>query len=300
MSHWSSNGILIKNKPNAILFFMMVIGLCFLLGMSDSGSVCSFDSNETGLDTKLDLNRQPALLASDDPITINGDIDLGNQFGSYIIANKTIDATGPSVHAINISNTQHPFEIRNCTLIGVTDVSALVFFDVSNCTITDLRVISNQQVGMELYDCYNITITKSNVTDNWQGISLTLSTYVTISNSTIESNSHTGVFLSSSSRNNEIYWNALDSNYYSAQDEDPTISNNFTQNFWSDYLGEDLDRDKEGDTPHVIEESQGNSDPIPFMLPPDRPPVYWRVEPKTEDREYGDAITIVLDAAVNG
>ena len=300
--HWIHQDKLIIEKSNTILFFIAVIGVCFILGLSSIQATYNSATYETGVDTRIELNNRVNLLSSDPSITIVGDPELGIQTGyTYVIKDQIIDATGPFEHAISISNTQIPFEIRNCTLIGVTDVASLVLFGVSNCTMVDVRVISNQQTGIEMHNVYNITITKSNVTDNWKGISLTQSTYVTISNSTIESNSYAGVVLGSFSRNNEIYWNAFDSNFISAQDDDPTISNNFTQNFWSDYLGEDTSpKDKIGDTPHVIQESQGNSDPIPFMLPPDRPPVYWRVEPKTEDREYGDAITIVLDAAVNG
>ncbi len=285
-----------------MLFFIAVIGLCFLLSLSDSKLTSNIYTNDTRTDTRLDLNDQSNFLASDDPITINNDTDLGLQTGStYVISDRIIDASGPAEHAISISNTQHPFEIRNCTLMGVTDVSALLLFDVSNCTMIDVRVISNEQIGIEMYEAYNITITKSNVTNNWKGISLVQSSNIEISNTTIESNSHTGVFLSSTSRNNEIFWNSFDSNYINAQDDDPTLNNNFTQNFWSDYLGEDVNpRDEIGDTPHIIVQSQGNSDPLPFMLPPDHPPIYWRVEPKDTIRQYGDNIVITLFASVNG
>jgi len=97
-----------------------------------------------------------------------------------------------------------------------------------------------------------------------------------------------------------MYWNAFAYNYINAQDDDASLRNNFTENFWSNYLGVDTDRDRKGDTPHIILQSYGNTDPVPLMLPPDRPPVYWREAPEDEVREYGDSIVIELKAAVNG
>lgn len=280
---------------------MTVIGLSLLLTLGSTNRAYDSRMYQSESDLLIEMSERISLPASDTPILIDGDFDLGTQFPSYVIADKVIDATGPSQHGISISNTQTPFEIRNCTIIGVTSVSALLLYHVSNCTLTDVRIISNQQIGMELYQVYNVSIFLCNMTENWKGITITQSSFVEVSNSTIQSNSHTGIFIDSSSRNNKFYWNAFDLNYISAQDDDSTLSNNFTQNFWSDYLGVDVDpRDKIGDSPHVIPQSDGNTDPIPFMLPPDRPPVYWRNTPIDESREYGDNIVIALDAAVNG
>ncbi len=301
MPSWKLEGKAFEMRVGRLLFLTFIVGIGLILCLSNTSTTYSSGVFETDSNGINEVIQNIPLLASDDPISINGDPELGSQTDyNYVIANKTIDATGPSQHAISISNTQTPFEIRNCTLIGVTDVSALLLYHVSNCTLTDVRIISNEQIGIELYQVYNITIFKCNMTENWKGITLASSSYVEVSNSTFQSNSHTGISIDSSSRNNKITWNAFDLNYINARDDDSTLSNNFTQNFWSDYLGEDLNWNRIGDSPHVIPQSEGNTDPIPFMLPPDRPPVYWRGTPGDEVREYGDSIVIALDAAVNG
>ncbi|MFW9964410.1 MAG: NosD domain-containing protein [Candidatus Sifarchaeia archaeon] len=302
MPSWKLEGKAFEKKLGKILLLGVVIGLGLILCLSNKTTPYGCDSYRIDLDAKIDVREQVPLLASDPAISINGDPDLATQTNNtFVIANKTIDATGASQHGISISNTETPFEIRNCTIKGVTVVSALLLYYVSNCTLTDVRVISNDQIGLELYHVYNITVFQCNITDSWKGITLAYSSRVEVSNSTIQSNAHTGISIGSSSRNNKIYWNAFDSNYISARDDDATLSNNFTQNFWSDYLGVDVDpQNKIGDSPHVIPQSEGNTDPIPFMLPPDRPPVYWRSSPIDEVREYGDSIVIELNAAVNG
>ncbi|MFW9965475.1 MAG: hypothetical protein ACFFCX_18015, partial [Candidatus Sifarchaeia archaeon] len=151
MPSWKLEGKTFEKKLGKMLLLGVVITIGLILCLSNADDVYYFGLNEYESDKNIELADHLRVLASDEPITINGDDDLADQFPSYIIENRIIDATGPLQHAINISNTQDPFEIRNCIITGVTGVSACLLRTVSNCTLTNVSIISNDQIGLELY-----------------------------------------------------------------------------------------------------------------------------------------------------
>ncbi|MCK5151366.1 MAG: hypothetical protein KAQ65_05990, partial [Candidatus Thorarchaeota archaeon] len=91
MPHWIHQDKLIIEKSNTILFFIAVIGVCFILGLSSIQATYNSATYETGVDTRIELNNRVNLLSSDPSITIVGDPELGIQTGcTYVIKDQII------------------------------------------------------------------------------------------------------------------------------------------------------------------------------------------------------------------
>ncbi|MBW9221435.1 right-handed parallel beta-helix repeat-containing protein [Methanothermococcus sp. SCGC AD-155-C09] len=180
--------------------------------------------------------------------------------GQVILAN----CTGMVVEDLEISNT---------------DVGIILGFS-SQIKIRN-NVISSNGNGMYLYESGYNSIFDNNVSNNGNGIYLYESGYNSIFDNNV-SNNNKGINFYKSN-NNKIYLNNFISNlyniyftyYYSTNlwhspDKITYIYNgtqytNYLGNYWSDYTGNDTDRDGIGDTSYQIDSN--NIDYCPLMQP---------------------------------
>jgi hypothetical protein len=297
---------LVQRNPKFLLILIMTIAITMLFGHILPASMDSSFVVESGRNTVFNVEKHRMTLSDDGAILIESDSELILEAehigGQYIFQDKVITTGGDNGHGIEIRNTRTAFIIENCTINGIPVVSAMLLYNVSNCWITDCNITGNGQTGIKLSKVNNATVTKSICNKNKRGIEIIdESSEVELSNITIDSNNHMGIYINSDSIDNDIFWNTLDSNNINGKDDESSTSNNFTQNYWSDYKGSDIDPyDKIGDTPYEILGSAVNEDPEPLMFPADRPTVYWEKIPSNQTREYGSGFQYKLEAAVYG
>jgi len=105
-------------------------------------------------------------------------------------------------------------------------------------------------------------------------------------NNTIRDN-NIGLHIEDGCVENIIYWNQfIDNALYPVSDNgtDSVIHNNY----YSNYVGSDLNLDGIGDTPYSINGTAGNEDPYPLMSPNFSPEIgVWTTPPTDQTLEYG-------------
>ncbi|MGY5881433.1 MAG: right-handed parallel beta-helix repeat-containing protein [Candidatus Thorarchaeota archaeon] len=246
------------------------------------------------------LDNEVVILAAS-PIYVTNDTELLTAAGSdYVFEDLIIDVAGPEGFGIQITNTTTPFVIRNCTVIGID--GGIYLGTVHNATLENVICDDNSGIGITIYDSWNITISNTTCSSNHDGIRLTYDTSnVTISNSSVEYNSEYGVYIDTSSFDNNIQNSSFVENLYDAWDDHSSGSSTFYHNFYSYYDGIDVDpRDQIGDTPCEIGGAY-NQDPQPLMLPNDRYPISWTdTPPNPYYVEYGERIEYDIDAVAYG
>ena len=188
---------------------------------------------------------------------------------------------------VNISG----FTIQNS---GTSAYSGIYLYSSKFNTVSG-NIISNNSLGIYLFSySRGNNISGNIISNNWIGIYLfSYSNDNVINGNTISNNSDFGILLDSSSYN-IIYRNNFIKNLNQAY-EDPTCrrSNMWDEgtegNYWSDFIGEDLDGDGIGDPllPHL------GIDNYPLMAP------YDKMDPVADagpDRSVVQGTTVIFDA----
>ena len=193
----------------------------------------------------------------------------------------------------NMVNGKPLVYLENSSNYVITDAGQVVLVNCTNITVEKL-VLSNLNVGIELWQTNNGKILDNVINDNDYGIYLysssnnsitnnifnknnygivsALSNNNTLTSNNVSNSYYYGIYLSSSS-NNTIYQNNLDNTNYNAYDY---YGNNQWDwgtigNYYSDYTGTDSNGDGIGDTPYQI--LGGSSvDNYPLMTPWDTTP----------------------------
>ncbi|MCW4015429.1 MAG: right-handed parallel beta-helix repeat-containing protein [Candidatus Bathyarchaeota archaeon] len=155
----------------------------------------------------------------------------------------------------------------------------------SNCTISGNTISRTEHVNPKFWSTSGIcisgggshTISENNITNNCVGILLgsSVSPNTVVENSI--TNCSTGISITGSSSNliygNNFVHNSKDIFDMGTSYPDVTSSsiniwdNGITGNYWSNYMGQDINGDNVGDSPHTIFEN--NQDNYPLMTPID-------------------------------
>ena len=95
----------------------------------------------------------------------------------------------------------------------VPDAGQVILVNCNNVTVEN-QDLSNTTVGVELWGTTNSTITNNTVSNSNYGIYMDRSSNNTLTNNTANSNNDYGIYLSSSSNNNNLTSNTVSSNNY--------------------------------------------------------------------------------------
>jgi len=151
----------------------------------------------------------------------------------------------------------------------------IFLYSSSNSMLTNNAANSNGDYGIWLASSNNNTLANNTAaSNNCDGMHLYLSSNNTLTDNTCANNNHSGIYVSFSCNNNTIYNNWFN-NTVNAYDEGTNIWNTTKTlgtniigghylggNYWSDYSGNDTNRDGLGDTPYNIEGA--NKDYLPL------------------------------------
>jgi len=198
--------------------------------------------------------------APHEPIYIHGDNAFtwengvvkgsGTADDPYIIEGWIID-TRSHDYGIYIDGTRANFVIRNCQIRYAQERAGIFLSNVRNCRIEG-NAIFGAKIAIQLLATENVVITAN---------AIGYCDY--------------GIVIGGASRGNVVYGNALFSCGFPAKDEG---MGNFWHhegrgNYWSDYRGQDLNKDGIGDTPYeLVPDAYPLMEP-PVKLPPEAAPM---------------------------
>jgi len=149
---------------------------------------------------------------------------------------------------------------------------------------------SNNDCGIYLHYSNDNTVSHNNASSNNDyGIYLYYSSNNAISDNNA-SNNNDGIYLYYSSNNNMIYHNNFINNINQVWSDSVNVWNDDNEgNYWSNYIGQDLNGDGIGDTPYVIDDNNQDTRPLMGMLS------YFKVTWKEETHH----VTIICNSTIS-
>lgn len=191
-----------------------------------------------------------------------------------IVANKSVSLVGEDKNLTIIDGNgtssvifilANNVGVKNFTLRR----SGILFYDNgirierSSGNVISNNIISSNYGGISLFLSGNNVISGNIISNNYGGISLFSSSNNVISGNTIALNGYRGISILYSI-DNVIYRNNFNNTVQVESDSSINIWNyGFEGNYWSDYVGQDMNGDGIGENPHVI--NGNNQDDHPLM-----------------------------------
>ena len=191
-----------KNLIFSLIFILLII----------SFAIPNINSNKV-LDNNDQNNYIIQTSESIVSIIIDGNDDLashpmvtGNGIWSdpYLIDNYKILGSGSDI-GINISNTNKPFIIQNCSIENYLHGISLT--NVSNGKIENNTMLNNTYSGISVYNSHNNTLIDNTALNNEDGILISYSDNNTLKENNASYNNRFGLWISNSAINNTIIGN---------------------------------------------------------------------------------------------
>ena len=136
----------------------------------------------------------------------------------------------------------------------------VLYYSVNN--VVSGNIILNNYDGISFYYSVNNMVLENNFSNNYDGLGLYFSGNNLVSGNTI-SNNYDGIILYHRSSNNTIFHNNFNNTNQVRTDSTNVWNYGEEGNYWSDYKGQDLNKDGIGDDPYVID--MNNQDTHPLM-----------------------------------
>lgn len=175
---------------------------------------------------------------------------------------------------IDLYRTDDGNRIHNVTSSG--NGGNGLFLSIEYCIVTDCNFSDNNRTGLRLDWVRDVDIGNNIISrNNGYGIhimgSSVLSSEMSITENTFDENIDYGIYVHGSATANIIYNNSFLNNggnnsqgywdsYYSHVDRDEGINGNY----WSDYIGTDIDGDGIGETPYLLDGPDATHDHRPI------------------------------------
>ena len=225
--------------------------------------------------------------------TISKTITLIGEEGANISSSSDgifITADSVTVKGFSISAQGNGIKIQNAENVAIYGCSAeggifgLYSVNSHDCEIADSEFYDNIK-GMYIFNSSGLSITGNSISNNsYFGIEIShASSDNRISDCQIENNGNYGIYITQSSNGNKIYHNNFINNtaYDICSNKWGSTYEDVLGNYWSDYTGEDSNRDGMGDMPYAID--GGEVDSYPLIHKITDPPSFVWVNPSFND-----------------
>ena len=215
------------------------------------------------------VNKSVTLVGEDLDFTI---ID-GNRTGNVIfilesnVSIKGFTIMNSGTHLPPGSGTLIDQRARNITITEnkmINNYDGVRLHSSSGNEISNNTFIDNTY-GVSFYSSTNNVISSNTFIDNDYGISSYSSTNNLIFRNTLINNTY-GMHLTLYSNDNVIYNNNFDNVHQVLSDAANFWNYSYEGNFWSDYIGHDLNEDGIGDNPYILDQSNQDNHPLMGMF----------------------------------
>lgn len=229
--------------------------------VGENRNLTIIDGNRTGIVIKVVANN----VVIKEFTVRNGTsgIYLQNSNNSIIINNNVIF----NVDAVLVRYS------RNCTIhqnfVSSNNNRGILVTNSWNFTVSSNHVYNSGWYGLNANSSLNGLITQNNVVQNYfDGIGLFNSSMCKVTGNNVTKNTLFGVTVDSLSENNLIYHNNIISNGIQATNYLLTNQwdNGVEGNYWSNYFGNDSDRNGIGDTQYNVNEDTADHYPLMGMF----------------------------------
>jgi parallel beta-helix repeat protein len=228
-----------KKAYLSIIFIALLFGILFGVSTISKSNSCS-QNNQTPLflvDEEKTITTSesisPIIIDGNDELDSHSNVDGSGTWGDpYIIEDYEI--SGMHMVGINISNTDKPLIIRNCT-IGVLGYG-IYLYNASNVEINNITANDHMGTGISLQNSDNNTIIEGKILRNEVGVLLNQSDDNTIISSDSSNSNQYGIGLIYSNNNTIRDNNASDNTLYGIG-IDYANNNSFIENDLFENLG---------------------------------------------------------------
>jgi parallel beta-helix repeat protein len=210
-------------------------------------------------------NKSVSLVGEDKDLTIidgNGTSSvIFIQANNVCVKNFTLRKSGALLYDSGIRIERSSGNVISNNIISSNYEGISLIIASSNNVISG-NIISNNYDGISLFPSSNNVISGNIISNNYGGITLIASSNNVISGNTIALNDYCGISILSSI-NNIIYRNNFNNTVQVQSDSSINVWNyGFEGNYWSDYIGQDMNGDGIGENPYIIDANNQDDHPL--------------------------------------